>query len=162
MNDVERDNAQRARHVFETPLGPMRIEEDENGIAALRFTDEKPDGAKRAGRYLADAEAQVLEYFAGMRRDFDVPISLSGTGFQMRVWHALPDIPYGETRSYRDLAAAIGSPGATRAVGQANRRNPVMLLIPCHRVIERSGKIGGYAGGIERKRFLLELEAGRR
>lgn len=108
---------------------------------------------------LTDALAQQLdEYFQGKRQQFDVPYTLRGTPFQNQVWAQLCRIPYGETRSYRDIAQALGNPRACRAVGMANHRNPLMILVPCHRVIGADGSLGGYAGGIEIKQFLLELE----
>ncbi|MBR1560173.1 MAG: methylated-DNA--[Clostridia bacterium] len=142
------------------PLGVMRAEEDAQGITSLRFVDGPTgeSGSGADGRWLADAEAQVREYFAGTRRTFDLPLSLSGSDFQRRVWHALMDIPFGETRSYGDVAAALGNPGAARAVGMANNKNPVLIVVPCHRVVGSSGRLMGYAGGLERKRYLLELE----
>lgn len=102
--------------------------------------------------------SQMEEYFQGNRKVFNIPYSLHGTPFQERVWQALCRIPYGHTRSYRDIAAEIGQPKACRAVGMANHRNPMMLVVPCHRVIGADGSLGGYAGGLELKRFLLSLE----
>ena len=101
------------------------------------------------------------EYFAGKRQAFDLPLAPSGTEFQRRVWAALTEIPYGETRSYGQIATAIGQPGASRAVGMANGRNPVSIVVPCHRVVGASGSLTGYAGGPERKQFLLDLERGK-
>ena len=159
MNDVN-DSRATAWRRFETPLGVMRVEEDAQGITSLRFVDGPLDeiGSSADGRWLADAEAQVREYFAGARRSFDLPLSLSGSDFQRRVWRALMDIPFGETRSYGDVAEALGKPGAARAVGMANNTNPVLIVVPCHRVVGSSGRLTGYAGGLERKRSLLELE----
>jgi methylated-DNA-[protein]-cysteine S-methyltransferase len=107
---------------------------------------------------LRQAAQQLAEYAQGARRDFDVPLRLEGTAFQRKVWMALADIPYGETRSYHEVAQAIGRPGASRAVGQANHQNPVAPLIPCHRVVTSSGTLGGYGGGLELKRAMLEQE----
>ena len=101
---------------------------------------------------------QLDEYFSGERQDFDLPLAVAGTTFQQRVWAALREIPYGETESYGELAARIGSPGASRAVGLANGRNPIGIIVPCHRVIGASGSLTGYGGGIERKRQLLDME----
>lgn len=153
-------NAWKAWRFLRTPMGVMRIEEDERGIVSLRFADggAEPETPPPAGRYLADAERQLSEYFAGSRKVFDLPLSLSGSAFQRRVWNALRDIPYGETRSYQEIAAAIGDPRAARAVGMANSRNPLLILLPCHRVIGKSGRLTGYAGGVDRKRYLLEME----
>jgi methylated-DNA-[protein]-cysteine S-methyltransferase len=103
---------------------------------------------------------QLSDYFAGRRRTFDVPLALSGSEFERRVWQALRQIPYGETRSYGQLARRLSDPGAARAVGLANARNPVAVIVPCHRVIGSDGTLTGYGGGLERKRFLLDLEAG--
>jgi methylated-DNA-[protein]-cysteine S-methyltransferase len=104
------------------------------------------------------AAEQLGEYFAGDRQEFDLPLAVAGTSFQQRVWAALREIPYGETESYGELAARIGSPGASRAVGLANGRNPIGIIVPCHRVIGASGSLTGYGGGIERKRQLLDME----
>ena len=104
------------------------------------------------------AEARRLEYLAGARRSFDLPLDPRGTSFQRRVWAALTAIPWGETRTYAQIAAAVGSPRAVRAVGQANHRNPIPILIPCHRVVGADGTLTGYGGGLELKRKLLELE----
>lgn len=107
---------------------------------------------------LREAAAQLAEYFAGKRRRFEVPLDLRGTPFQRKVWRALADIPYGEIRSYKQIAAAVDSPKAVRAVGGANNRNPVPFIIPCHRVIGTDGALVGYGGGLHIKRFLLQLE----
>ena len=114
--------------------------------------------ASVASPLLDAAEAQLREYFAGTRRTFDLPLAPRGTAFQQRVWAALRAIPYGETCTYGELAAAIGSPSASRAVGMANHHNPIPIVIPCHRVIGANGTLTGYAGGLEIKRKLLALE----
>jgi methylated-DNA-[protein]-cysteine S-methyltransferase len=106
----------------------------------------------------ADAAKQLDAYFAGERLDFDVELDLGGTQFQQRVWKALLTIPYGETRSYGEIAGQIGAPGAARAVGLANGHNPIAIIVPCHRVIGASGKLTGYGGGLDRKQTLLSLE----
>jgi methylated-DNA-[protein]-cysteine S-methyltransferase len=108
----------------------------------------------------ADTRRQLAEYFAGERRAFDLPLSLDGNEFELRVWSALRDIDYGETASYGEIAARIGAPTAARAVGLANGRNPIAVIVPCHRVIGADGSLTGYGGGLERKRLLLDLEAG--
>ena len=107
---------------------------------------------------LIQAERELGEYFSGTRRGFDLPLAPQGTDFQRRVWRALQDIPYGQTRSYAQLAAAVGAPRACRAVGGANGRNPLPILIPCHRVIAADGRLAGFSAGLERKEALLELE----
>lgn len=140
---------------IETPIGPLTLEADENAVTAIRFS---AGGAQDASPLLDAAEAQLREYFAGARRTFDLPLAPHGTAFQRRVWAALRTIPYGETRTYGELAAAIDSPNASRAVGMANHRNPLPIVIPCHRVIGANGTLTGYAGGLEVKRRLLALE----
>ena len=152
-----------ARLILETPLGAVLLEADAAGITALRFANDAghtPDAEPAApgSGWLAVAAAQLGEYFAGGRRTFDVPLSLKGTPFQRRVWQALMEIPCGGTRTYGQVAAAVGSPGAARAVGMACHRNPVCILVPCHRVVGAGGSLGGYAWGLARKRRLLALE----
>jgi len=109
---------------------------------------------------IQSAAAQIDEYLAGARTQFSLPLALHGTEFQQEVWQALQTIPYGETRSYKDIAAAIGRPKALRAVGMANNRNPIAIIVPCHRVIGRDGSLTGYGGGLPLKQRLLELEQG--
>ena len=140
---------------IKTPIGPLTLQADEAAVTAIRFGA----GVEQDASPLLDAaEAQLREYFAGARRTFDLPLAPHGTAFQQRVWAALRAIPYGETRTYGELAAAIGSPNASRAVGMANHRNPIPIIIPCHRVIGANGTLTGYAGGLEVKRKLLALE----
>ena len=105
------------------------------------------------------AAKQLAEYFAGTRRDFTVPLSMHGTDFQQQVWQQLTKIPYGTYMTYAQVAAAIGNPQATRAVGNANGRNPVVVIVPCHRVLASGGRLGGYSAGLERKEYLLKLES---
>ena len=107
---------------------------------------------------ILECKKQLEEYFAGKRKTFDLPLVPKGTEFQQKVWKALQEIPYGETRTYGEIAAAIGNPKAARAVGMANNKNPIGIIIPCHRVVGANGKLVGYAGGMEKKEFLLELE----
>lgn len=121
----------------------------------------QPDGDHLPCPLTDAAFAQIGEYLAGGRKSFDFPYTLRGTPFQQRVWRALCDIPYGETRSYKQIAEAVGSPKACRAVGMANHRNPMMIVVPCHRVVGASGKLIGYAGGLEMKSALLALEHGK-
>lgn len=140
-----------------TPAGILRLCADEQGICGVSFVQrEEPGGT--GSELLQRAARELDEYFAGQRRDFELPLSLHGTSFQMQVWAALRRIPYGETRSYAEVAAMVGNPHACRAVGMANHRNPVSILVPCHRVINANGSLGGYGGGTNKKRFLLRLE----
>ena len=139
-----------------TPLGPISVGYAHNAVCAVRF------GAAEESRpsdIALRAECQLREYFAGERREFDLPLLLSGSDFQRKVWHALTKIPYGKTCTYADIARAVGNPRACRAVGGANHKNPICILIPCHRVVAKNG-IGGYGEGIAIKKFLLELEQG--
>ncbi|RPI10034.1 MAG: methylated-DNA--[protein]-cysteine S-methyltransferase [Acidobacteriales bacterium] len=131
------------------------------GIRRLGFGEPKiPNGGSGSGTLVAEAAGQLDEYFSGRRRQFDLPLDLEGTEFQQRVWKSVARIPYGQTRSYAQIATTIGSPTAVRAVGAANGANPVAIIVPCHRVIASGGGLGGYGGGLELKRRLLALEAG--
>jgi methylated-DNA-[protein]-cysteine S-methyltransferase len=144
---------------FNSPLGLMMAQEQDGAIIALDFVQApQPDDILAETPLLLEAKRQVLEYFAGKRRDFDLPLAPKGTPFQQRVWQALRDIPYGQTRSYGQIAAAVGNPKAGRAVGGANHRNPISLVQPCHRVIGSSGRLVGYGGGLDKKEALLALE----
>jgi methylated-DNA-[protein]-cysteine S-methyltransferase len=115
---------------------------------------------ERRDQAFADVRRQLTEYFDGRRRSFDVPLALEGNSFELRVWDALREIPYGESVSYGEIARRIGQPDAPRAVGLANGRNPIAVIVPCHRVIGANGTLVGYGGGLERKRLLLDLESG--
>ena len=128
-------------------------EDDRPGRVRLGALAEKADHP-----VLLETERQLGEYFAGERRTFDVPLSFAGTDFQKRVWAALLAIPFGETRSYGEIAQQLGAPGASRAVGAANGRNPISIIAPCHRVVGSNGKLTGFAGGLDAKAFLLALE----
>lgn len=139
---------------IETPIGALTLTASADAVTAVRFGAQ---GARDASPLLDAAEAQLHEYFARTRRTFDLPLDPRGTAFELRVWAALRTIPYGETRSYGAIAA-IGNPQAARAVGMANHRNPLPILIPCHRVIGAYGSLTGYAGGLAAKRRLLALE----
>lgn len=159
---------------IETPLGPTAAMAHDSGVCLLEFANRpmldaqvervarRFGGAPAPGRHpLLDAlKAELAEYFRGERRVFDVPLALSGTPFQERVWRLLLEIPYGETISYDQLARRVGKPGGQRAVGRANGDNRIAVVIPCHRVIRASGHLGGYGGGLDRKRRLLALEQG--
>jgi methylated-DNA-[protein]-cysteine S-methyltransferase len=147
----------------ESPIGELTLASDGEALTGLYMTDQRhrpelpaADGDDDA--VLAAARAQLAEYFAGERREFDLPLKPAGTPFQRAVWEALRDIPYGETAGYGELANRLGRPGAARAVGLANGRNPIAIVVPCHRVIGAAGALTGYGGGLERKRYLLELE----
>lgn len=143
----------------DTPLGLLRLVSDGKRLLAIEFEGRHgqpcDDGSDPA---LAACAAQLSEYFAGERRAFDLPLAPAGTAFQRRVRAALLQIPYGELRSYREIARAIGQPNAVRAVGAANGRNPLPIVVPCHRVVGSDGSLTGFAGGLEVKRRLLELE----
>ena len=158
---------------LDTPLGPMVAGATDDGVCLLEFSDRPllPTQLRRVeerlGRPVAGShpcldrlEAQLAEYFAGKRQAFDLPLVLAGTGFQERVWTRLLEVPYGRTISYDELARQAGSPGGSRAAGRANGDNRIAIVVPCHRVIRANGDLGGYGGGLRRKRFLLELEAG--
>jgi methylated-DNA-[protein]-cysteine S-methyltransferase len=139
--------------VIRTPVGNLRIVTSEHGLCALDWCadDESGDGAR-------DVRRQLAEYFAGTRRTFELELDPGGTAFQQRAWHALAEIPYGETRSYAQQAALLGLPRGARAVGSANARNPLPIVLPCHRLVGANGSLTGFAGGLEAKRWLLEHE----
>jgi methylated-DNA-[protein]-cysteine S-methyltransferase len=139
----------------------LRMVASEPGLRAIDFHLTRPAGdAKRndANALLKETARQLRAYFAGELREFDLPLDMRGTAFQRRVWSELEKIPYGETRSYAQIAAAVGAPKAVRAVGAANGANPIPIIVPCHRVIGTGGKLTGYGGGLPLKRRLLELE----
>jgi O-6-methylguanine DNA methyltransferase len=162
--------------IIESPIGPLFVAASDRGLVALEF-DKRLPGQQTIRPNPRDLRAenstvhftefasairpytrQLEEYFAGQRRHFDFPLDLRGTSFQLACWQALLAIPYGETRSYADIARAVGRPQGFRAVGMANNRNPVAIVVPCHRVIASDGSLCGYGGGLEIKRKLLELE----
>jgi methylated-DNA-[protein]-cysteine S-methyltransferase len=151
-----------ARLRWRSPVGPLTVEAGDEGVFGITFGDHGPSRAGlslRARAHLEAAEAALADYFAG--RPPALPtLDLRGTAFQRQVWAALIAIPWGETRSYGEIAAALGVPGGARAVGGANHENPVAILVPCHRVVQVSGRLGGYAGGLDVKRWLLAHEAG--
>lgn len=149
---------------LDTPVGDLLLTVNRDHVLALGW---KRDGAAPAFRsgtedrdfpLLAEAGKQLQEYFAGTRKQFDLPLSPRGTPFQIRVWDELRKIPFGETLSYGILARNMGKPGAMRAVGSANGKNPICIFIPCHRVVRQSGELGGFAGGVGNKALLLNLE----
>ena len=144
---------------LDTPVGPVWVAVDDDGaVTVVNFGE--PDVPAAPSEASEAAARQLGEYFAGERTDFDLTLAASGTPFQHKVWAALSEIPFGVTWSYGELAAHIGQPTASRAVGLANGRNPIAIVVPCHRVIGASGTLTGYAGGIERKRWLLDHESG--
>lgn len=144
---------------IDSPLGRLLAVGSEEKLFRLSSTEAAEEGWEcRETPALAMVKEQLSEYFAGKRKDFSVPLAPEGTDFQKKVWAELCRIPYGETRSYGQIAAAAGNPKACRAVGMANHNNPIMILIPCHRVIGSNGKLTGYAGGLWKKEWLLKLE----
>lgn len=151
-----------ARLRFETPFGPMVLEGEET-LTRLWLPNALPDNRGRGEEspLLRAARTQLLEYLSGARRSFDLPLDPAGTDFQRSVWEALRAIPYGQTRTYGEIAAAVGRPRAVRAVGQANHVNPLPIFIPCHRVVGKNGALTGYAGGLDLKSALLALESGK-
>ena len=142
--------------VIDTPLGTLCIREEDGAICAIDFTT----GELRppCTSLLAEATRQLTAYFDGTLQDFDLPLCMTGTDFQLRCWQALQTIPYGETISYGEQARRIGNPKAVRAVGGANHRNPISIVVPCHRVIGTNGTLTGYGGGMDKKAWLLEHE----
>ncbi len=147
----------------ETPIGALTLTEEAGVLTGVLFGPHAPRGALIAETSLIRrAFAQLEEYFCGERTVFDLPLDARGTPFQRRCWQALLEIPYGQTRTYAQQAQAVGSPRAYRAVGMANHRNPLPVLIPCHRVVGADGSLTGYAGGLEIKRKLLEIEQSRK
>ena len=150
------------QYICPSPIGPLTLEEENGALTALRFHPDLPrDAAPLAlpsTPLLRQAAAELREYFEGEREIFTIPLAPKGTPFQQRVWAALREIPYGATRSYKELAIAVGNEKACRAVGMANNRNPLPIFIPCHRVVGSDGKLVGYAGGLDVQKHLLELE----
>ena len=146
----------------DTPFGPMVLEGEET-LTRLWLPNALPDDRGRGEEtpLLRVARTQLLEYLSGARRSFDLPLDPAGTAFQRSVWEALRAIPYGQTRTYGEMAAAVGRPKAVRALGQANHVNPLPIFIPCHRVVGKNGALTGYAGGLDLKGALLALESGK-
>lgn len=153
------------RKTVATPVGALDLIASDRGLAAILWENENPQRVplkpvtdNPQHPMLLQTEQQLMEYFAGERRVFDLPLDFNGTEFQKKVWAALLTIPFGETRSYAEIARQVGSPKAVRAVGAANGRNPISIIAPCHRVIGSNGKLTGFAGGLAVKAFLLQLE----
>lgn len=157
--------AQAIRHtVIDSPLGELTLAAAGDGLTGVYFDGHRrgpsPNAlGERDDTGFAEVRRQLEEYFAGRRTRFDLPLAARGDTFQQRVWALLREIPYGETRSYGQLARELGDPALARAVGAANGRNPLSVIVPCHRVVGADGSLTGYAGGLERKRQLLDLEA---
>lgn len=161
MSDRKEMNGLGNVFYYETALGTIGIAETNDQITHLYFEAEKfpaNDYEMKETPVLAEAGKQLKEYFEGRRSAFDLPLAPAGTEFMRRVWNALQEIPYGETRSYKEIAAMAGNSKACRAVGMANNRNPISIFIPCHRVIGADGTMVGYGGGLDKKVFLLDLE----
>ena len=159
-----------ATRVHASPLGPLTLVASDAGLRAVLWSGDDParaglgeglaGGEAGPSPVLAEAARQLDAYFAGALTSFDLPLDLHGTAFQQQAWLALADIPYGETRTYAEQAARLGRPAAFRAVGAANGRNPLSIVLPCHRVIGSDGSLTGFAGGLDAKRWLLAHEAG--
>jgi len=154
-----------AYKMIDSPVGKLKLAASDQGLVAVLWQNDKPTRVRlneltEDARHplLLETERQLGEYFAGKRKTFSVPLDMRGTSFQKNVWHALLAIPFGKTRSYGQLAKQLGNPQAMRAVGAANGRNPISIIVPCHRVIGSSGKLTGFAGGLETKAHLLSLE----
>jgi methylated-DNA-[protein]-cysteine S-methyltransferase len=146
---------------MDSPIGELVLVNSDGVLSELHMREPR-GGSTPATPGFEQAVEELGEYFRGERTRFTVPIGPKGSAFQMRVWDQLLQIPYGETRSYGEIARALGDPGLAREVGWANARNPIAIIVPCHRVIGSDGSLTGYAGGLDRKRRLLDLEAGRR
>ncbi len=145
--------------VMPSPVGELTLTEEDGRLVGLSFERGRiSDAAEQPTPLLMCAKTQLEEYFSGRRRVFDLPLAPTGTPFQQAVWQALRQIPYGETRTYGEIAVQIGRPRAARAVGMANHQNPIAVIQPCHRVVGASGRLTGYAGGLDRKEYLLRLE----
>jgi methylated-DNA-[protein]-cysteine S-methyltransferase len=146
---------------LDSPLGPLLLTGDGHGLTGL-YTDQHArlpaELGEQADRRFAEARSQLEEYFAGERQEFDLPLRAAGTAFQRAVWQALREISYGSTMTYRQVAERVGSPQAARAVGLANSRNQISIIVPCHRVLSSDGRLIGYAGGFHAKRWLLDHE----
>ena len=151
------------KKIYNSPVGRLLVELENGFLVRLDFADSLQAEGKNGNEsaLLAKVSMQLDEYFRGARKNFDLPLNPAGTEFQRKVWDALLAIPYGETRTYREIAEAAGCPKGFRAVGMANNKNPIAIIIPCHRVIGSNGKLVGYASGLGRKEALLALERGK-
>ena len=149
-----------ATYTFSSPIGAVRLTEDDGSITRIELIDATDEAT--ATPLQREAARQILAFLRGERQQLEFPIRMVGTSFQQRVWHALRQIPYGTTRTYGEVAAAMGNPRASRAVGMACNKNPLLLVVPCHRVVGANGKLTGFAYGTDAKQRLLELEGSRR
>ncbi|HSF52873.1 MAG TPA: methylated-DNA--[protein]-cysteine S-methyltransferase [Algoriphagus sp.] len=143
--------------IISSPIGNIRISSKEGCLSELTFTDEEPDG-EILDQVLLSTRQQLEEYFEGRRKNFDMPIGLGGTDFQRRVWMEVANIPFGQTTTYMKISQILGNPAAIRAVGAAIGANPILVILPCHRVLGSDGNLTGYAGGLNKKKALLEME----
>ena len=143
---------------YDTPVGRLCIGEENGSITRVTWTQLPKNYLQEETELILQCKNQLDEYFAGKRKCFDLPLAPKGTEFQRKVWDALKEIPYGETRTYGEIAETVGNSKAARAVGMANNRNPIAIIVPCHRVVGANGKLVGYAGGMEQKEKLLHLE----
>ncbi len=148
-------------YTYDSPVGPLTLVASERGLVALEFGERKHPEATEDQKRFAACRKQLHEYFAGKRETFTIPLDIRGTEFQKRCWQELLKIPYGQTRSYRQIAETVGNRNAVRAVGLANGQNPIAIIVPCHRVIASDGTLCGYGGGLELKEELLRLEGAR-
>lgn len=144
---------------IETPLGASKLDGDENGLQSITVLDSEEEVTEIIPEVLEDAVYQLKEYFDGKRESFDLDLNPQGTDFQKRVWQTLLDIPYGKTTSYLELSKSLGDVKAIRAVAAANGKNPLWIVVPCHRVIGSDGSLTGYAGGLHRKKWLIDHES---
>ncbi len=143
---------------MKSPLGWIEIKGDRRSILEISFVSRRVQESRQAPAHLRSCKRQLADYFSGRRHSFSLPLRLEGSGFQKKVWRQLRRIPFGRTRSYGEIARAVGKAQAARAVGGANHRNPIGIVVPCHRVIGHNGKLVGYGGGLWRKRWLLQHE----
>lgn len=145
---------------YESPLGTLKITGDEEGISSIVFSEEPAETSLKSPKYFLNCISQLNEYFNGARKKFNVKLNPSGTEFQKNVWDTIDTVPFGKTKSYLEQSKLLGNTKAIRAVATANAKNPIMIIIPCHRIIGSDGSLTGYAGGIGRKQWLLEHESG--
>ena len=151
-------NSQIFQTLISSPIGTLLAKATDEALICLDFFDEPKEIIQKENQILQKTKQQLEEYFVGLRKEFDIPLDPNGTLFQKNVWKVLSTLPYGKTLSYKEEAKLLGNPNAYRATANANGKNPISIIIPCHRVIGSDGKIGGYSGGVWRKEFLLKLE----